>query len=51
MYINVYMHIFVVNNSGFGEWDLAQSVEHATLDVGIVGLGPTLGIEITKEKN
>ena len=29
-----------------GLW-LAQSVEHTTLDLGAVGLSPTLGIEIT----
>ena len=29
-----------------GTW-LAQSVEHETLDLGIVSLSPTLGVEIT----
>ena len=29
---------------------LAQSVEHATLDLGIVSLSPTLGVEITLKK-
>jgi len=26
---------------------LAQSVKHVTLDLGVVGLSPTLGVEIT----
>ena len=26
---------------------LAQSVEHATLDLGVVSLSPTLGVELT----
>ena len=29
---------------------LAQSVEHVTLDLGVVGSSPTLGIEITEKK-
>ena len=29
-----------------GTW-LAQSVEHATLDLGVVTLSPTFGVEIT----
>ena len=29
-----------------GTW-LAQLVEHATLDLRVVGLSPTLGVEIT----
>ena len=29
------------------KWDcLSQSVEHATLDLGLVGLSPTLGVKI-----
>ena len=30
----------------WGTW-LAQSVEHATLDLGILSLSPMLGVEIT----
>ena len=29
---------------------LAQSVEHATLDLGVVSSSPVLGVEITKKK-
>lgn len=29
-----------------GTW-LAQSVEHVTLDLGVVSLSPTLGVEMT----
>ena len=28
---------------------LAQSVERATLDLGVVGLSPTLGVEFPKQ--
>lgn len=31
-----------------GAW-LAQSVEHATLDLGVMSLSPTLGVDITKK--
>ena len=33
-------------------WDawLAQSVEHATLDLRVVSLGPTCGVEFTYNK-
>ena len=30
----------------WGGW-LAQSVEHVTLDVGVISLSPTLGVEFT----
>lgn len=29
-----------------GTW-LVQLVEHGTLDLGVIGLNPTLGVEIT----
>jgi len=32
-----------------GGTQLAQSVEPATLDLGVVGSSPMLGVEITKE--
>ena len=32
-----------------GTW-LAQSEEHGTLDLGVVSLSPTSGVEITKKK-
>ena len=32
-----------------GAW-LAQLVEHATLDLGVVSMSPTLGVEITKNQ-
>ena len=33
-----------------GSW-LAQSEEHATLDLGVVSSSPTLGIDVTKKMN
>ena len=37
-------------NSYQSAW-LAQSIEHATLDLEVVNLSPALGIKITKKKN
>lgn len=42
-----FFFLFIKNLSkDRGTW-LDWSVEHATLDLGIVGLNPTLGVEIT----
>jgi len=35
-----------IKNKYQGTW-LAQSVQHVTLDLGVVNLSPTLGIEVT----
>ena len=35
----------------YGSTWLALSEEHVTLDLGVVSLSPTLGVEITEKKN
>ena len=37
------------NQKSWGVW-LAQSVEHVTLDLGVVSSSPTLDVEITYKK-
>ena len=37
------------NRKGGGKW-LAQSVEHATLDLGVVSSSPMVGVEPTFKK-
>ena len=39
----------VLKRDGRGAW-LAQSEEHVTLDLGVMGSSPTIGVEITKNK-
>ena len=46
--LNVLIHIR--NNLWRGIW-LAQSGEHVTLDLGVLGLSPTLGVEFTLKIN
>ena len=38
------------NKSFWGAW-LAESEEHVTLDLKVLNLSPTLGVEITKKNN
>ena len=42
----MFIYLFFKSNMVQGTW-LAQSVEHATLDLGVVSASPTLGVEIT----
>ena len=47
--VRAHVCVFVCAGSGgkgWGTW-LAQSIEHVTLDLGVVSSSPTLGIEIT----
>ena len=41
--------VYITKTNFRGSW-LAQSEEHATLDLGVMGLSPTLGVEITENK-